>query len=54
MTGDAVGARRAFESLAPFSRRPSGDFRSALLAAYVEMKSGEGEHRESVMDEDED
>ncbi|HSE66566.1 MAG TPA: hypothetical protein VLB12_06250, partial [Gemmatimonadales bacterium] len=42
MTGDAVGARRAFESLAPFSRRPPVDFRTALLAAYVEAKSGEG------------
>jgi len=42
MTGDVVGARRAFESLAPLSRRPPGDFRTALLAAYVEAKSGEG------------
>jgi hypothetical protein len=36
MTGDNDGARRAFESLAPLSRRGDGDFRSALLASYVE------------------
>jgi predicted membrane-bound spermidine synthase len=35
-TGDAEGARRAFEALAPLSRRPSGDFRTALLSAYIQ------------------
>lgn len=35
-TGDAAGARRAFEALAPFTRRPSGDFRTALLASYIQ------------------
>ena len=39
MTGDVDGARRAFEALAPYSRRPDGDFRSALLASYIEEKS---------------
>jgi spermidine synthase len=34
--GDPNGAARIFESLAPSSRRPDGDFRSALLAAYVQ------------------
>jgi hypothetical protein len=36
MTGDTEGARRAFESLAPLSRRPNGDFRTALLSAYIQ------------------
>jgi hypothetical protein len=35
--GDAKGAQRDFEALAPLSRRPQGDFRVALLAAYVEQ-----------------
>ncbi len=35
-TGDAAGARRAFESLASLSRRPTGDFRTALLASYIQ------------------
>jgi predicted membrane-bound spermidine synthase len=35
-TGDPKGARAALEALAPFSRRPAGDFRVALLAAYIE------------------
>ena len=39
ITGDREGARRAFEALSPFSRRPSGDFRTALLAAYVQGKA---------------
>jgi hypothetical protein len=46
MTGDVTGARRAFESLAPYSRRPDGDFRTALLAAYVEAKSDQGKGKE--------
>ncbi len=36
MTRDIEGARRAFEALAPLSRRPTGDFRVALLAAYIQ------------------
>ncbi len=36
MTGDVEGARRALEALAPLSRRPTGDFRSALLSAYIQ------------------
>jgi predicted membrane-bound spermidine synthase len=35
-TGDIEGARQAFESLAPLSRRPTGDFRIALLSAYIQ------------------
>ena len=35
-TGDANGARQVFEALAPLSRRPNGDFRTALLASYIE------------------
>ena len=35
-TGDAAGARRTFEALAPFTRRPAGDFRTALLASYIQ------------------
>lgn len=35
-TGDATGARRVFEALAPLSRRPTGDFRTALLASYIQ------------------
>ena len=35
-TGDPTGARQAFEALAPLSRRPNGDFRTALIAAYVQ------------------
>jgi spermidine synthase len=35
-TGNVVGAREAFEALAPFSRRAAGDFRVALLASYLE------------------
>ena len=34
--GDPNGAARIFESLAPSSRRPDGDFRTALLAAYIQ------------------
>jgi hypothetical protein len=36
MGRDIEGARRAFEALAPLSRRPPGDFRAALLAAYIQ------------------
>ncbi len=36
MGRDIEGARRAFEALAPLTRKPSGDFRAALLAAYIE------------------
>ena len=35
-TGDAAAARRAFEALEPHSRRPKGDFRTALLASYIQ------------------
>lgn len=38
-TGDVASARRAFETLAPLSRRPPGDFRTALLASYVDELS---------------
>ncbi len=34
--GDAEGARRTFEALAPLSRRRAGDFRTALLASYID------------------
>jgi predicted membrane-bound spermidine synthase len=34
--GDPNGATRIFESLAPSSRRPDGDFRTALLSAYIQ------------------
>jgi hypothetical protein len=43
ITGDREGARRAFEALAPLSRRSPGDFRTALLAAYVEGKPQQAE-----------
>lgn len=36
MGRDIEGARRAFEALAPLSRRPSGDFRAALLSSYIQ------------------
>lgn len=36
MTRDTEGARRAFEALAPLTRRPAGDFRTALLSAYIQ------------------
>ena len=36
MTRDIEGARRAFEALAPLSRRPNGDFRTALLSSYIQ------------------
>jgi len=36
LTRDVTGARTVFESLAPYSRRPEGDFRTALLASYIE------------------
>jgi len=36
LTRDVSGARTVFESLAPYSRRPDGDFRTALLASYIE------------------
>jgi hypothetical protein len=35
-TADHDGARKAFEALAPLSRRPEGDFRTALLASYIQ------------------
>jgi spermidine synthase len=38
-TNQLAEARRTFESLASLSRRPPNDFRSALLAAYVEVAS---------------
>jgi predicted membrane-bound spermidine synthase len=48
-TGDVTGARQAFEALAPLSRRPPGDFRTALLAAYVEKGlEAQGERRASA------
>lgn len=36
MTRDIEGARRVFEALAPLSRRPNGDFRTALLSSYIQ------------------
>jgi hypothetical protein len=33
---DPVRAARIFESLSSSSRRPDGDFRTALLSAYVQ------------------
>ncbi len=39
-TGNTAAAREAFQKLAPLSQRPPSDFRSALLAAYVEVASG--------------
>ncbi len=36
MTRDIEGARRVFEALAPLSRRPAGDFRTALLSSYIQ------------------
>lgn len=35
-TGNSAGAREVFLALAPLSRRPPGDFRAALIAAYIE------------------
>ena len=43
ITGDRDGARRAFEALAPLTRRSPGDFRTALLAAYVEGRAPQTE-----------
>ena len=40
--GDTLGARRAFEDLGPLSRRPPGDFRSALLSAYIQERQERG------------
>jgi hypothetical protein len=36
--GDAAGAQQIFEALAPLSRRPEGDFRTALLSSYIQAR----------------
>jgi hypothetical protein len=41
-TGDPPGAAQVFSQLAPFSARPRGDFRNALLEAYLGAGGKEG------------
>jgi spermidine synthase len=41
-TGNVAAARKVLDTLAPFSTRPAGDLRSALLGAYVRTAEGAG------------